>query len=179
MMTADPASARDWPTLFHDTLMESMTDVFGSPTVERARFGIRTEEETVALLGFYGEAIKGHLGVAASADFFAKWHPVPDLLRGAGEIERNDWLGELANRLVGRIRSRWGVHGIEIEVSTPTILRSTSVTVRPKADRWVSTYETRVAPIAYVWTQLELDSRHAVPTRPTVRHAEPGEIIRF
>lgn len=179
MNPADAIEPGDWPDVIHQALLEALQDVFGADAFERSRFGVRTDEETVALLSFHGAELQGHIGLAASTPFLTQWHPLPHLLQEAGEDECSDWLGELTNRIVGRLRARFGNRGIEIEVGTPTVLRGTSVTVRPKNDRLIATYETKRAPVAYLWTQLRISPSNMNAPRSTARHAGQGEVIRF
>lgn len=179
MSSSDTITAHQWPPLLHETLSEAIVDVFGGPVFEASRFGIRTDDEDVAMLSFHGDAFHGTVGLAASVAFLSSWHPLPELLEQAGQDECSDWLGELVNRIVGRLRARFSTRGLEIEVGTPTVLRATSLTMRPRSDHLIATYQTKHAPSAYLWTQLRISPLRHTQLKPGTRYATQGEIIRF
>lgn len=179
MSATDSIQIHEWPALLQEALYAAISDVFGAAVFENSRFGIRTDEEDIAMLSFHGEAFQGMVGLAASKDFLASWHPLPELLKQAGQDECSDWLGELVNRLVGRLRARFSTRGLEIDVGTPTLLRASSITMRPRVDNLVATYQTNHAPAAFLWTQLRICPTLVMNLKPGTRYAAQGEIIRF
>lgn len=78
------------------------------------------------IIGFTGDAIQGCLVLAASQDVLQASYPLPG---HAG----NDWIAELANQHVGRLKTRLLDHGVTIVITTPLVL--SGVGIVPMGDR--------------------------------------------
>lgn len=75
------------------------------------------------LIGFSGSYIRGALGLLGGDEALRKTAPkeVP--------FDPHDWVGELANRALGRLKIAMLRSGVEIQASTPVVLRGISVSV--------------------------------------------------
>jgi hypothetical protein len=90
-----------------------------------AAFRVPGEDHVAGFIGF-GGTLRGSVVITGPARLFEKIHPqgadakisVPDLL---------DWVGELANQLLGRIKTRLCVEGVDFSASLPTAVRSRDV----------------------------------------------------
>jgi hypothetical protein len=64
------------------------------------------------VLGFSARALRGQLWLGCSQDLLVASNPSPT-------VAVREWIGELTNQLLGRIKSQWVLYGVEIQVSTP------------------------------------------------------------
>jgi CheY-specific phosphatase CheX len=67
------------------------------------------------IIGFSGPGISGTCVLASSEDPIARTNPVQGSAR--------EWIAELSNQLVGRIKNQLLAHGAEVYVTTPVVLR--------------------------------------------------------
>ncbi len=87
---------------------------------------VREPHEYVTVIGFYGEAMRGALGLGidrrivlrmleqyASASHFA--------------VSAEDFVGETANQLLGRVKNRLLAYGVEFGIALPMVLRGIEV----------------------------------------------------
>ncbi|MEM6532527.1 MAG: chemotaxis protein CheX [Myxococcota bacterium] len=72
--------------------------------------------ECAAALGFVGPNLRGTLFLATTGGSM-----------GVSSAMHDDWLGELANQLVGRVKNRLHKHGVDYTVSPPLVLRGTGI----------------------------------------------------
>jgi CheY-specific phosphatase CheX len=85
-----------------------------------------TVPATHTMTGFIGFSgpIRGSLTVSSTADLFRASYPskgepnIADLL---------DWVGEIANQLLGRIKRRFCERGVDFEASTPAAIRGRDI----------------------------------------------------
>lgn len=76
-----------------------------------------------ALIGFSGPVLTGALGLIGPEASLAR--TAPDGVR----FDARDWVGELANRALGRVKIGMLRAGLEIQASTPVVLREISLSV--------------------------------------------------
>lgn len=74
-----------------------------------------------AVIGFTGESLTGALMIAADQQPIVATRPTP-------QTTDRDWLAELANQLLGRVKNRLLTFGVEIYVTTPVVLRGERIT---------------------------------------------------
>jgi CheY-specific phosphatase CheX len=106
-------------------------------------------KQVVAFMGFTGDVLRGTIAVVAPLELIRTAYPLPLNDAARWELEAFDWAGEIANRLLGRIKLQLVPKGVSIEASTPRVMageqlhvtRSTHGTVCstcfPVADSWV------------------------------------------
>jgi hypothetical protein len=111
------------------------------PTVEA--------KQVVAFMGFTGDVLRGTIALVAPLELIRTAYPLPLKDAARWELEAFDWAGEIANRLLGRIKLLLFPKGVSIEASTPRVMlgeqlhvtRSTHGTVCstcfPVHDSWV------------------------------------------
>ena len=78
----------------------------------------------VAFMGFSGGLLRGSLAVVAPVELMKRAYPLPLTGTGPWEIDVFDWSGEVANRLLGRIKNELAARGVEVEPSTPRVLHA-------------------------------------------------------
>ncbi len=77
--------------------------------------------ETLSIIGLGGK-LRGSLVLSIPTQLVLRSHPTG----GTGPEELGDWLAELANLLLGRIKSNLLSQGATIEMSTPLTLSATA-----------------------------------------------------
>lgn len=72
--------------------------------------------DTAAIIGFAGEGMAGSLALSTS-------HECLVALAKLGNTEMSeDWLGELSNQLLGRVKRRLAPHGASFSLGTPVVI---------------------------------------------------------
>lgn len=89
--------------------------VFGPPRPGPA------QRQVAAVIGFGGEHLGGTMVIQAPRSLIAGCLPSP-LLRARGDAAVADWIGELANQLLGRLKSRLVRCGASFMMTPPTHL---------------------------------------------------------
>lgn len=97
------------------------------------------DADFVGVLGFSSEeGVSGTLTLAMAREALAQSYPID-------ETDYVDWLGELANQLLGRFKNGLLKHGVAIQLSVPVVIggKGLSMNVR-KASLWRDTlFETK------------------------------------
>ena len=111
---------------------------------------VETEEVLfTGVMGFVGEHIRGTCLIAA---------PMVTVVASAPENARpRDWVGELANQLVGRLKSKLLSRGITIAVTTPIVLSGVRLQPLPRGSALPTTFETPSGRVL-VWLEVEVAS---------------------
>lgn len=76
------------------------------------------EKGAVAFIGFSGPDVRGYLILGASLGLLRKAYPFSG--DGAAEEDLREWLKELSNQLLGRVKGRLLRHNLSFDVSCPT-----------------------------------------------------------
>jgi hypothetical protein len=71
-----------------------------------------------AVLGFTGESMRGSLVLAMEAETIRRSSPEP-----SGGGPPREWIAELSNQLLGRMKNRLLAYGVEIQVTIPVVIR--------------------------------------------------------
>ncbi|HKQ69499.1 MAG TPA: chemotaxis protein CheX [Polyangiaceae bacterium] len=88
------------------------------------------DQLTVAVIGLASEALRGSLVMGATPKVLELTHPLRTEKGGHLDNESlRDWAGELANRLVGRVKIQLLTHGITIQLGTPTTMSGRELTL--------------------------------------------------
>src|SRR5512142_1010027 len=72
--------------------------------------------DITAIIGIAGETVAGSVALCSSAECLA------GLAKLGNTNMPEDWLGELANQLVGRFKRRISPHGTNFSLGTPTVV---------------------------------------------------------
>ena len=78
------------------------------------------------IIGFTGDALQGTLVLCGNQALL----DAPAFAHSSSE----DWLGELANQLLGRIKNQLLGYGVTINLSTPVTMRGSQLDPRPRHD---------------------------------------------
>lgn len=115
----------DWNTI-HDMVVNATMELFQSvalPVRYEGPVSHRTVSwaESLAIIGLTGH-LRGSLILSLPAELVSSCHPT----RSTTPEDVCDWLAELVNLLLGRVKSKLLVHGIGIELSTPLTISATA-----------------------------------------------------
>lgn len=117
----------------HQLLDASTSDLFAAYDVPVERRGFdpdleRSDVHYAGIIGFTGEAMRGTLLLIPS-DAVATAAGAP-----ANPAGQRDWIGELANQLLGRLKTRLLRHGIEVTITTPLVVHGRYIAPVPTSD---------------------------------------------
>lgn len=85
-----------------------------------------------ASLGFTADQLRGTLVLIAPESAIAKVLP-PELAAGASSPDAlADWVSELANQLVGRVKNKLLRYGVTVTLSVPSVFRAESLRCYPR-----------------------------------------------
>lgn len=85
--------------------------------------GMLTEDADLlfcGVVGFSGEEMRGTLLLATSREPLGRTSPTTD-------ASLREWIAELSNQLLGRIKNRLISRGVTLHLSTPVVLRGTHI----------------------------------------------------
>jgi hypothetical protein len=121
-----------------------------------------------SIVGFGGRAIHGSCVLAANTTSIEETKHV--------DVPLREWVWELGNQLVGRIRNRLLSHGVEVYQTSTVVIRSESMTPLPSRAFVPLAYESKTGQV-FVWVDLEIeeDFRFGEPAQAM----EEGEGILF
>jgi CheY-specific phosphatase CheX len=95
------------------------------------------ENGMLAIIGFGGDQLRGSLVLSANHGLLETSCPARTVGRSDATHAEilQDWVGELANQLLGRLKSQLLAHGIAIQLGTPTTVSGLELRVRSCGDR--------------------------------------------
>jgi CheY-specific phosphatase CheX len=116
----------DW-TQLHDIVVTSAMGLFTSIGLDTTYEGSAPQvdahlSDTLALIGLGGQ-IRGSLVLSVPTVLLTQSHPT----RITDPSDVTDWLMELANLLLGRIKTRLVSRGVKTELSTPLSVRAAAL----------------------------------------------------
>jgi hypothetical protein len=127
------------------------------------------------VIGFTGSGIRGSLAIAGSQDLLRDSNPV---LAHA----TRDWAGELANQLMGHIKSHLLGYGVAVYLSTPTVLRGEHLLLKTQSERPPLLFSQGGGMnLVGVWIDLETSSELNMTDRedPARAGLEGGSAVMF
>lgn len=150
---------------------ESCLDLFASYGVDLDAIAeeVLLPGAPCGILGFTGDGVHGAIVLVASSELLAASCPVQ------GPASR-DWVGELANQLVGRLKNHLILYGVDISLGTPTILRGHEV--RPIADTQTIAFR-GPAGAARLTVQADIEFDLAARVQSTDPGLLEGELVLF
>src|SRR5262245_13024564 len=99
------------------------------------------------IVGFTGAVLRGTLMVAPAGDAMACFgYSAPHEVR--------DWVGEMANQLLGRIKNQLLGYGVEIYLTTPLVIRGERLAPVPHAKDRPYRFETGAGSVS-IWFDAE------------------------
>lgn len=132
--------------------------------------GWESHAEDVKLFGVIGF---GGKGVRATCLIGAERGLVDASCRARGRSR--DWIAELANQLVGRMKMKLLGHGVSVTMTTPLALSGVRVTPLPRFGEDPVAFASAQG-AALLWLEIETDEHFVLsPSRPL--SVEPGDLV--
>ncbi|HEX2877753.1 MAG TPA: chemotaxis protein CheX [Polyangiaceae bacterium] len=131
-----------------------------------------TETDEVMLsgvMGFVGDHVRGTCLLAAPQGTIEAAAP-----EGAAT---RDWVGELANQLVGRLKAKLMARGATIALSTPVVLRGVKVSPLPRTNVEPVVFESKAGRVL-VWLEVEVEKDFQLSEERALQASE-GELLVF
>jgi CheY-specific phosphatase CheX len=121
------------------------------------------------VMGFVGDSVRGTCLLAAPQGAVEAAAP-----KDAGA---RDWVGELANQLVGRLKAKLMARSVTIALSTPVVLRGVKLSPLPRTDVEPVVFQSPQGKVL-VWLEVEIeDGFHLGEERALL--ASEGELLVF
>lgn len=98
-------------------------------TAEVAQIHVGSSTSVVATLGFTGDLVRGSLLVVAKAESLQMSHPMSALGADVKETDVNDWSGEIANQVLGRLKNGLLKYALNLKMSVPSVVRGASLQI--------------------------------------------------
>lgn len=122
------------------------------PEIERLAF--------CAVMGFGGKEMRGALVLASTKEPLDRTNP------GAIESQR-DWICELSNQLMGRVKNQLLPLGVEVHLATPAGLSGNNLSPTPSKLRAPQVFEA-AGGFMCVWIDAEYAEGFTLPEVPSV-----------
>ncbi|MDB4929182.1 MAG: hypothetical protein JWM10_1666 [Myxococcaceae bacterium] len=117
----------DWSRL-NDMVIAAVGEVMSSAGVATEYAGSMVHGESswaelIAIIGLGGDKLRGSVVLSVPLALLERSHPA----RATARDDLADWLGELANLLLGQLKSRLLARDVSIVMSTPLTLSGTAL----------------------------------------------------
>jgi hypothetical protein len=122
------------------------------------------------VMGFVGTRLRGTCLLASE--------PYPLEISCPAGGRTRDWIGELTNQLVGRLKTKLMAHGVEVFVTTPIVLTGARVQPIPRGLLLPSVFAAAGGNVL-VWVEAESGHDLILSTEARIESAEEGEILLF
>ncbi len=135
----------------HDMAAAACLELFEAYGVGLARASADPEGPSDVLycgvMGFVGQGVRGSCLLAASRTPLERSCPTPGPIR--------DWMGELTNQLVGRIKAKLLSRGVRVAMSTPIVLRGEHLRPLPRKNLPPMAFSVESG-LLLLWVELEV-----------------------
>lgn len=150
------------------------TELFGAYGVElspsKKSWGSGDERLLSGSMGFVGRHVRGTCLLATTEKTLVESCPTNGTLR--------DWIGELTNQLVGRLKTKLLGCGVEVFVTTPIVLSGVRIQPLPRGNLEPSVFSAPAGDVL-VWVEVEADRGFALGSLHPGRANVEGEVILF
>ena len=125
------------------------------------------------VIGFTGPQLRGTVILAANDQPLDASNPIPD-------SPRRDWIAELTNQLVGRLKNRLIAFGTDIAITTPVVLRGEHLAPVPSQPISPRAFVTDAEGVVCVWCEVEAAEGFVlVESAEAVEGAHEGDALLF
>lgn len=136
----------------------------------RKSWGESDERLLSGSMGFVGRHLRGTCLLATTEKALADSCPAQGKLR--------DWIGELTNQLVGRLKTKLLGYGVEVFVTTPIVLSGVRIRPLPRGMLEPTVFSSTAGDVL-VWVEVEADQGFALGSLHPGRSNVEGEVILF
>jgi hypothetical protein len=131
----------------------------------------QTDEPLVsAVMGFVSPQVRGTCLLVCERG------PIETSCPKGGRVR--DWIGELCNQLVGRLKVKLLGHDIEIGLTTPVVLQGVRLQPLPKAALEPAVFGSAQGTVL-VWIEAETAAGFSLPPARNPDAAESGDLMFF
>ena len=107
--------------VINEAVTSACTSLFADYSLPLERVEIRRLDKEFdivfcGIVGFTGDQMRGTLLLATSGEPLGRTLPSTD-------ASLREWIAELSNQLLGRIKNKLVAHGVTLHMSTPAVLR--------------------------------------------------------
>jgi hypothetical protein len=147
-------------------------ELFGAYGVALApgtsRWAASDERLLSGSIGFVGQRIRGTCLLAAAESPLMASLPEHGTLR--------DWVGELTNQFVGRLKTKLLSRGVEVYVTTPIVLSGIRIQPLPRANVEPAVFACSAGDVL-TWVEVETEERFVLGSEHPDRSGFEGDII--
>jgi len=168
--------------IFDQLVIQCTTELFSARGIEvRTGGDLVGPIEYAATLGFSADKMRGMLGLGMEqVTLQSLVGKDTDASDPGGNAE--DWLGETANQLLGRVKNKLMAYGVLVSLALPSVLRGLHLRfVSPQpAALWTYCFESE-AGMVFVWLDLRHDPDFvlALTGNPDMHAVQEGELVLF
>jgi hypothetical protein len=120
-------------------------------------------------IGFVGRRLRGTCLLASESEPLLASCPERD---GAPR----DWIGELTNQFVGRLKTKLLSHGVEVFVTTPIVLSGVRIEPLPRNRTEPFVFQSNVGGVM-AWVEVETEEGFALGSEESGRSGGEGDVI--
>lgn len=131
--------------------------------------------DRAATIGFASRDLRGAVVLGTSERVLSKLHP---LRRSGQPLDQDDWLGELCNQLVGRMKNKLHAWGIDISLMMPMTIRGDNLRFRLNDRQVVHVSLTDGHAKAFAWLDALVSPDLALTLQAHEPQAE-GNVVLF
>jgi hypothetical protein len=141
-------------------------------TLSRGHFewGVSNDPLLSSVMGFVSEPLRGTCLLACEQA------PLEASCPSGGRIR--DWIGELTNQLVGRLKIKLLAYDIDVAVTTPIVLQGIRIQPLPKAAAEPALFSGGNG-IVLAWTEVEVAGGFSLPAPRRADAGETGDLMFF
>jgi CheY-specific phosphatase CheX len=165
----------------HSVLVEAAAELLEGLGMS-AEPGHADEDDLAAVIGFTSEHLCGNLLLRAQESFVERTRSQLMGGRASTHAERCDWVAELSNQLLGRIKNKLISRGVSIAMTTPSVIegRSISISRPPSTEKHLRFHlKTGTGPL-WAWLDLEAQPTLALLACDTADDVvSEGDVLMF
>lgn len=138
--------------------------------IEHSDWGNSNEALYSAVIGFVSSQVRGTCLIACETSAIERSCP------SGGRVR--DWIGELANQLIGRLKVKLLGHDIEIGLTTPIVLQGIHIRPVPKAELFPAVFSSEWGTVL-VWVEAEIADGFSLPPSRIPDAGQTGDLMFF
>jgi hypothetical protein len=165
----------------HDLVVAAGTALFAQVGIAAEYVGALPHRdvrwsETVSIIGLGGAKLRGALVLSIPAALLRRSHPT----RGTDAADLADWLAELANLLLGRVKARLVTRDLAVELAIPITLSATDLSfARFSSTPVVHEFRVGETPIYIVFECVAQEGASLLTPAREDAAMEAGEMVLF
>lgn len=127
-----------------------------------------------SVVGFVGRQLRGSIVLAATTEPIHRSDPLKRT------VVPTDWIGELCNQILGKMKSRLLGHGVEIYLNLPVVLKGDHLAPLPRQTLIPINFEANPGTVC-LWVDIEIEDGFELATAadPARTGHKPGDTFLF